>query len=57
MQARPSSYKMNQCMNPLEDPRESRRCPPNLERVVTSLETLRGTRSSMFQKVTMPDSS
>ena len=37
--------------------RESPRCPPPLDRVLTSLETSRGKRSSLLLKVTMPDSS
>ena len=42
---------------PCGDHRERRRCPPHLDSVLTSLDTSRGTWSSMLEKVMMPDSS
>ena len=52
-----SSHKMNRCMNPCGEPGEIPRCPPHVDRVLTSLDTSRGTQSSVLQEVTMPDSS
>ena len=42
---------------PCGDTKDSPRCPTHLARVLTSLDTSRGTRISVLQKVTMPDSS